>query len=85
MADVQILLNLEQYKQVVPETLACFIPSGTWIMFEATSIPISNIMGVSLKPLSLLRWDGEARTLVQVCEEVGSICNAFAINHPNYK
>ena len=41
-AEVDALLTLEQYKQLVPDTLACRLAYGTLIRFEHFSVPISH-------------------------------------------
>lgn len=63
-----MLLNLEQFKQLVPGTLASYIQYGTLILYEVISVPIADISGVCEAPLSLLQWDGT--TLHQVTQEV---------------
>ena len=36
-AEMDVLLNLEQFRQAVPDNLACFVPYGTYILFERIS------------------------------------------------
>lgn len=69
-AEVDLLLTLEQYQQLVPETQACYVPYGTFIVFERLPIPISDIISEGQKPLSLLKWDSSGRTLQQLSREV---------------
>jgi hypothetical protein len=61
--EMDVLLNLEQYQQAVPDTLACFLPYGTYILFESISLSITSIVDLCDKPLSLLRWDPTNKTL----------------------
>lgn len=68
--DVYVLLNLEQFRQVVPDTLASYVPYGTLIMYEAMEMAVGNIVGLCQKPLSLLKWDASGLVLSQVCEQV---------------
>lgn len=70
VAEVDILLTLQQYQRAVPDTLASFVPYGTRIVFETVTIPITGIIGPCQRPLSLLRWDHMSATLLQVSEEV---------------
>lgn len=65
-----MLLTLEQYKQAIPETLASYIPYGTLIVFESIDIPITDIINVCDKPLSLLHHDSSTRTLLRVDDQV---------------
>ena len=69
-SDIDILLNLEQFQQLVPETLACHLPYGTFIVFERVVIPVLDIMFECPKPLSLLKWDSTSRSVHQISREV---------------
>ena len=70
VAELDILLTLEQFKLAVPDTLACYVSYGTGIMFETITLPVSDITGICQGPLSLLRWDPLSFSLVQVPQEV---------------
>lgn len=79
-AEMDILLTLEQYKQAIPETLACYIPYSTLILFESIEVPITSIVNVCNKPLSLLRHDSSTRNLRRVDDEVRAdllVCNLY--------
>lgn len=69
--EVDVLLTLEQFQQVVPDTLACYLSYGTLIRFERTSIPISHISGLSQIPHSMLEWNVSSQSLLHVSREVG--------------
>lgn len=69
-AEVDVLLNLEEYQRCVPDTLACYLPYGTQIVYEKILIPVSSIISECQKPLSLLKWDNLNKTLHQVEESV---------------
>jgi hypothetical protein len=71
--EVDILLTLEQYQQLVPETLACYLPFGTLIIFERSSVPLSHVSGVCEKPLSLLRWENSSQTLEGISQQVSIV------------
>lgn len=72
VAKIDIFLTLEQFQQAVPNTLASYLPYGTRIVFETITLPISDVIGPSEKPLSLLRWDPSNETLSQVSQEVST-------------
>ena len=72
-AEVDALLTLEQYKQLVPDTLACRLAYGTLIRFEHFSVPISHISELCQKPHALLEWDISSQTLLQVSQEVSML------------
>ncbi len=79
MADIHTLINLESINCQLadPDTLVSYIPHGTLIMYEIGRIPVSS---TCLKPLTLLKWDREASTLLQVCEEVsGCYCSVSMV------
>lgn len=69
-AEVHVLLTLEQFQQVVPDTLACYLPYGTLILYEAISLPITHIIGLCEVPHCTLRWDATSRSLLQVSTQV---------------
>lgn len=69
-AEVDMLLTLEQYKQAIPETLAYYIPYGTLIVFKRIEVPITDMITVCDKPLSLLRHDSLSKTLSRVDDQV---------------
>ena len=71
-AEIDVLLNLEQFKIMIPDTLASYLPYGTLIKFETLSVPISNISGLCEAPHSLLRWDSSTLTLAQVAQQVSA-------------
>ena len=50
-AEMDVLLNLEQFRQAVPDNLACFLPHGTYILFERISLAIACVVDVCEKPL----------------------------------
>ena len=68
-ATVDVLLTLDQLRMCV-NTLACYVPHGTRIIFERIVIPISDIVCVCDKPLYLLRWDPSALSLNQLGPQV---------------
>ena len=72
-AEMDVLLTLEQFQQAVPDNLACFLPYGTYILFETISLPVECVVDVCGKPLSLLKWEPSLKTLVRVDHEV-SVC-----------
>lgn len=78
VAKIDIFLTLEQFKQAVPNTMAEYLPFGTRVVFDTVTLPISDIVGISEKPLSLLRWDHSSETLSQVSQEVSSYKCIFA-------
>ena len=41
-AEMGVLLTLEQFQQGVPDNLACFLPYGTYILFESCNISSSD-------------------------------------------
>lgn len=55
LAEIDILLNLEQYKMAVPSALACYLSHGTFIVYETIVLAVSDIIGLTQNPLSLLR------------------------------
>lgn len=69
-AELDILLNLEQFQLAVPNTLASYLSYGSRIIYESLAIPISDILGHSQTPLSLLKWDPLHATLSQMSQEV---------------
>ena len=70
--EIDILLNLEQFQQAVPSTLACYLSHGTRILFETITIPVSDISGLTENPLSLLTWNLECETLLDLSQEVST-------------
>ena len=74
-AEVDVLLTLEQYQEVVPETLACYDPYGTLIRFETITIPVSHISELGQAPLSLLKWNSSSQALPQVPRDVSALMN----------
>ena len=54
----------------VPDTLACYLPYGMYIIFETVSLPVESIIGLCMKPLSLLRWDDSSNTFLHLTEPV---------------
>lgn len=68
--EVDMLVTLEQYQQLFPDTLACYVPFGTLIIYQKIAVPLSHISGVCQRPLSLLRWERSSGTLEQVCQQV---------------
>jgi hypothetical protein len=82
-AEVDVLLTLEQYQQVVPETLASYLAYGTRIHFERITVPVSHICGLCETPTSLLKWDASNRSLdplsVQVIFHASVLCILIAI------
>lgn len=77
-AELDVLLTLEEYRMAVPDTLACYLPYGTYIIYETTPLPIKSIIGLCTKPLSLLRWDSSNKTLLRLPEQV-SVYNDYMI------
>ncbi len=72
-AEVDVLLSLEQYRQLVPCTSACYISRGTLIRFESISVPVSHISELCQAPCSLLNWDDSSQTLLQVPQQVSAL------------
>ena len=68
--NVYVLLRLDQFKQVVPDTLAAYVSRGTLIMYETVEMAVCEVLGVCQKPLSLLKWDPSTSVLSQVDEQV---------------
>ena len=64
----------------VPDTLACYLPYGMYIIYETVSLPVDCIIGLCSKPLSLLRWDHSSNTVLQLTEPVSIYtCTMLAI------
>ena len=73
IAEIDLLLTLEQYRQAVPDTLASYLHHGTRIVYETVTIPVSDIVGVCQKPLSLPKYNPDGNeTLSLVSQEVSS-------------
>lgn len=68
--EIDVLVNLEQYQLMVPDTSVCYLPYGTFIKFETIFVPVSHISGLSQTPHSLLKWESSTRSLLQVPGEV---------------
>ena len=65
IAEIDLLLNLEQYKQAV------HLHHGTRIVYKTVTLPVSDIICVCQEPLSLLKYDPDGNeTLSQVSQEV---------------
>ena len=62
----------------VPDTLACYLPYGTYIIYETASLPVKTIISLCTKPLSLLRWDSSSNTLLRLPEQV-SVYNDYNV------
>lgn len=69
-AEVDVLLTLEQYQQVVPATLASYLAYGTLIHFETISVPVSNISDLCETPHSLLKWEASSQTFCRFSQQV---------------
>jgi hypothetical protein len=72
-AEVDLLLTPEQYQLAVPDTLARYFASGSFIVYERSVIPVSHVLGLtrsSEKPQSLLNYDSTSRSLSQISKEV---------------
>ena len=69
-AELDVLLTLQQYRMAVPDTLACYLPYGMYIIFETVSLPVDRILGLCTKPLSLVRWDDSTNTMLHLSEPV---------------
>lgn len=81
-AEMDVLLTLEQFQQAVPDNLACFLPYGTYILFESISLPVKCVIDVCEKPLSLLKWEPSVKSLVRVDHEV-SVLKIYSL-HDEY-
>lgn len=79
-AEIDVLLNLEQYQIMIPDTLASYLPYGTLIKFETLVIPISHISELCEAPHSLLKWDSSTLTLDQVSQQVGTYFLRIPLN-----
>lgn len=73
-AEVDVLLTLEQYQQMVPSTSACYVSYGTLIRYETISVPISHLHELRQAPHLLLNWDAASQTLLQVSQPVSAFC-----------
>ena len=69
-AEVDILLTLEQFKRVLPNTEACYLHHGTLICFETISVPVSHILDLCQAPYSLLKWEASGQKLLMVTRQV---------------
>ena len=61
--------RLEQYRMAVPDTLVCYVPYGTLIIFDTMQVPLADVLSLCQTPLSL-RHDHSTQTLVRVDEQV---------------
>ena len=61
-AKIDILLSLDQFKELVPDTLVCYLAYGILIHFETIDVSVSNVYEVREKPHSLLIWDSSNTT-----------------------
>ena len=59
---------MEQYRTAVPDTLVCYVPYGTLIVFDTMQVPLADVLSLCQTPLSLLRHDHSTQTLVRVVE-----------------
>ncbi len=68
-----ILLNLDQFKIAVPDSLVSYLAYGTLIHFQTMDVSIQDIYEVCGKPHALLIWDSSIAELTQMDREVDKV------------
>ncbi len=64
------MLTMEQFKHLIPDSLVSYISSGTLIIFDTISVPISSLSGKCGQPVRLLLWESNSDTLNLLSQQV---------------
>ncbi|KAL5463151.1 hypothetical protein EMCRGX_G032027 [Ephydatia muelleri] len=56
-AKVDVLLNVTQFKAVVPSSCIYYLPENTLIVYEQIVLSTSAIISLQQKPLDIVRWN----------------------------
>ena len=57
-AKLEILLNLVQFKKMMPDSLAVYLDPDCLILYELIDVPVASILSTTAQPQIVIRWTG---------------------------
>ena len=86
MADVEVLMNLDQFCRAQPRASIMYCDPNSYVKHGCMEVSVSAITGVVNPPNIILDWDPLTCTLQQICIQVWhqKVTNSMTISYGDF-